>query len=343
MAPPKAKDRTVKLLPVDWHGDKPPPPPDWLIKGIIVKQGIGILSGRWGTGKTYVGVDAALSVVTGADFAGKPVKEKCGVLYLAYERGHTILRRFDTAIKARGQSSKKLPFGVMRKNLPKLLDAGAYETLEATVRAHKLEMQRSHGVRLGLIVIDTLMVAAGWENENNNAVQVLRRLSERVGIFVLAIDHHGKDPTRGARGGSDKGSSTDLVIDLTLDRAASGKMVISKVSEGAEDKFGFELKLHEIGKDEDGEPITERSVEWTSARKEKLPKTLAKAIASTGAKTIDGREMRLKSDVRNAFKKASGKKSGTFRQAWSRELTAALKSGSLVEFEHEEEVHLIAP
>ena len=49
----------------------------WLVKGLIPAEGHGLLSGQWGTGKTFVAFDLATAVGTGQPFLGHAIKRPC--------------------------------------------------------------------------------------------------------------------------------------------------------------------------------------------------------------------------------------------------------------------------
>src|SRR5262249_16076145 len=75
-----------KLPPLFAHGDlNLQPSKRWLIKHLIPSVGHGLLSGQWGTGKTFVVFDLAASAWSGQPFLGHPVKRQCGVLLIAAE------------------------------------------------------------------------------------------------------------------------------------------------------------------------------------------------------------------------------------------------------------------
>jgi hypothetical protein len=78
-------------------------------------------------------------------------------------------------------------------------------------------IRQEHGVELGLIVIDTLIAAAEFHDENNNS-EVNRgiKIHKAVGRFakcvVMDVDHHGKATETGSRGASAKDASDDFVL-----------------------------------------------------------------------------------------------------------------------------------
>jgi hypothetical protein len=332
-------------LPVRWLLDgKAPPEPEWLVKQLIPKQGIGLMSAGWGEGKTFIAIDLGLSVAAAAPFAGRRTRP-AGVLYLAVERANDLHRRARFAAEQRGL--KDAPF-LWYGGCPKLTEADALDILIATARACDGEIFDRHGVHLGLIVIDT-MIVAGWGNEDKSesvqpVMQLLRKLSEEMGCFVLGVDHMGKDKERGTRGSSDKESSSDVVLTL-----ADGTMTLRKCSEGPQGiELAFALRVHELGVDADGDPVTQCTVEWRGGEDagDELTKTQqahAAAVRAAMAKVEtsvihlgEGNyvDAVLREDVREIFVARLKRKSpASKRQQWSRACKAAVKSGSVGEWE----------
>jgi hypothetical protein len=69
-----------------WHGD---PVNDqaasWLVHEMLPKTGVALISGQWGTYKSFIAFDLVLSIIFKALFAGRTVTEQGGVLWLAAE------------------------------------------------------------------------------------------------------------------------------------------------------------------------------------------------------------------------------------------------------------------
>ena len=61
--------------------------------------GHGLLSGQWGTGKTFVVFDLAATLGTGQPFLGHTVKRQCGVLLIAAEGADEVRLRLDAVVR----------------------------------------------------------------------------------------------------------------------------------------------------------------------------------------------------------------------------------------------------
>jgi hypothetical protein len=133
------------------------------------------------------------------------------------------------------------------------------------------------GLPLGLIVIDTIVVSAGYPQpgaENDPAVTqivmtVLKEVAQQLNCFVLGVDHYGKDITAGTRGSSAKEASADLVLACLGDRELSGsvtntRLAVRKCRGGPQgQEFYFTVrKVEDPTPDEDGDSITTLVIDW---------------------------------------------------------------------------------
>jgi AAA domain-containing protein len=242
---------------------------------VIPAVGHGLLSGQWGSYKTFVGFDLAACAMTGQPFLGHMVKRQCGVLFIAAEGADEVRVRLDAVIREKCGNSIQ-PF-YWYEQAPILLQKGAAERLIAMARQVEASMREEFGLPLGLIEIDTIAACAGYDRpgaEYDNAVgqavmNVLKAVAQEIGCFVLGIDHFGKDLMAGTRGASSKESSGDLVLACLGDKQLSGsvtntRLAVRKVRGGQQ---GWEVPftarpVDHPEPDEDGEPITTLVVDW---------------------------------------------------------------------------------
>jgi hypothetical protein len=206
---------------IRWMGQGAPSPVAFLIDGLLHEVGTGLMAGTWFGGKTYVGMSVAASVLTGKPFAGRSVLRKGGVLWLAAEGEREVDKRIRAAVKALGCDPDKQPICVQIASVPKLLSDRGEEAVMQIVRQAARATRAEFGVALVLVIIDTMIKAAGYkksENDSvevNNVIRVMDHVSLRAKCFVLAIDHMGKNEELGARGSSDKPSSVDVYAEIT--------------------------------------------------------------------------------------------------------------------------------
>jgi AAA domain len=262
------------------HGD---PNPDaaktWLIKHLMSTVGHGLLSGQWGTGKTFVVFDLAVSLGTGQPFLGHAVKRQCGVLLIAAEGAGEVELRLGAVVRHKCGGTERIPFR-WYKEAPLLLQKGAVETLIAMARQAEASLQAEFGLPLGLVVIDTIAACAGYPkagDENDSAaaqavMNTLKAVAETLGCFVLGVDHFGKNAESGTRGSGAKESAADLVLACLGDKELNGsvtntRLAVRKHRGGRQgQEHPFTLRVAEAPEpDEDGEAVTTMIVDWLPA------------------------------------------------------------------------------
>lgn len=251
-----------------------PTPVEWLIKGILPKTGVAILSGQWGSYKTTIAEDISISVMTKIPFADKfRVKRQGAVLYFATEGAGTLQSRLAALAKERS-APEKLPFA-WRSDCPPLSDKNAAATICAFVDEASAHFQRTYGFPVTVVWFDTWSQTAGLESGEDNdtaavgkALKVLRVVSAHAGAVCVAVDHFGKVLEAGTRGSSAKEGNTDTVLASLAEREVSGglsntRLAVRKQRDGL---AGFEVTftplVNETGVDEDGDPQTSVTIEW---------------------------------------------------------------------------------
>ena len=262
------------------HGDPDERPlKSWLIKYLMPERGFGLLSGQWGTGKTFVLFDVAASLMTGQPFCGETIKRQCGVLLIAAEGAQEVRLRLGAMVREKCGNAKRLPFR-WYEAAPLLLQKGSTEKLIAMAKQADASLQAEFGLPLGLVIIDTLGACTGFTKsgeESDPAVgqaimDVLKAVSLAVDCFVLGVAHFGKDISRGTRGASTREDAGDVVWVCLGEREVSGNAVNTRLAvrkhKGGEQGLEFPFTLRTVEEpepDEDGDPITTKVVDWLPA------------------------------------------------------------------------------
>jgi len=283
--------RATREQPQEQEEDPPPPPPpppsialpffrhgevnplesrSWCVQDIIPEVGSGLISGQWGSYKTFNALELAHCVMTGRPYLGQEVTRPGGVLFFALEGASEIAVRIQGALDHKGSWRLDLaPFYWVTAS-PSLLDKKTADVITATAEAVEKEFQERFNFPLALIIIDTIIIGAGFRKdgqENDAAVthaimSVLAQISQRAGCFVFGIDHYGKDASVGTRGSSAKESDADVILACLADRNEAGevsntRLALRKRRSGPNgEEFPFRTRQVEVGTNKAGKPET---------------------------------------------------------------------------------------
>jgi len=215
------------------HGDPDPRPVKrWTIRKLMPACGCGLLSGQWGTYKSFMALEIAAAVMTGQPFNTYLVRRQCGVLFLPAEGADEMRVRLEALVREKCGGIARAPFRWFEA-VPMLLHQGGLELLVAMARQADASLQQEFGLPLGLVFIDTVAASAGYAMqgaESDSAVgqqvmRVLRQAAEATDSFWCGIDHFGKNIDHGTRGSSSKEAAADLVLACLGQRELSGRVL----------------------------------------------------------------------------------------------------------------------
>jgi hypothetical protein len=181
-----------------------------LVQDLIPEVGAGLMSGQWGTYKTFVAFDLAGAVMSGKPFISFPVRRHGGVLFFACEGESEVAIRLQAVVEAKCGPGPA-PFGWV-DCCPRLLDRNAPKILAAMVKEAADRMLAQFGLPVVLVIVDTAGKAAGYTkvgDENDTVLgqlvmKTLATLAKEARVFVLGVDHFGKSVEVGTRGASSK-------------------------------------------------------------------------------------------------------------------------------------------
>lgn len=234
-----------------------PPTSSARVKGLWPSVGVAFVGGPSMSGKSFWVLDALARVRRGEKVLGRK-SVPSGVLYVASEDAAGVRGRIAGLRLDRGALGGGFDFIGQAPDLTSLEDV---EDLKATIYQAKTK-QAANGIALGVVAIDTLSASIPGADENSAAdmSRVLRAVQElaiELEVLVLIVAHTGKDESRGLRGWSGLLANADglIMLEAPEDGARGGTVV--KVKNGASgDRFGFALRVVELGEDEDGDPVT---------------------------------------------------------------------------------------
>jgi hypothetical protein len=276
-----AEQAKPKRSTLHWHGDvEPTEGRAWLAQNLLPETGKGLVSGQWGTYKSFVMLDLAAAVMAGATFIDFPIVRRGGVLFVAAEGGNEVAVRLQAALESKYPQLERAPFA-WTENCPRLLGRNAVSELVKLTKEAAEHMQAEFDLPLALIVIDTVVAGAGFSKsgeENDAAVgqaimRVLEQVSQRSGALVLGVDHFGKAVETGTRGTSAKEGAADVVLALLGAKSVGGeisdtRLAVRKRRSGPSgEEFSFTVQSIDLGTDQHGGQITSLVINWGTKEK----------------------------------------------------------------------------
>src|SRR5262245_16209575 len=279
-APDYGEESSAQELPtVHWHGEVDPRNSrPQLIQDLIPEVGCGLISGQWGTYKTFTALDLAYSVMSREPFLGFEVVRPGGVLFIVLEGQSEIALRVEGVIKDKGKlNGARAPFAWI-ETCPPLTSTDAVAVLTKIAARVAAKLKAEFDLPLVLIEIDTLIAAAGFTKEGaeNDAaagqaiMHALMQLARNAHCFVFGVDHFGKDVNVGTRGSSAKEGAADVVLATLGDKAVSGevtntRLALRKRRSGANgQEFPFKTRVVDMGVNSRGNPETTLVLDWGS-------------------------------------------------------------------------------
>jgi len=301
---------------------------DRLVRSLIGAGSLAMLYGPPGSGKSFLALDMGIHIAAGREWFGMPV-ERCGVLYIAAEGQHGIGKRIAAFRKRHGLDvDAPVPFAALPQPVDLCSPRGDTAALIATVN----ESVDKIGMKIGLIVVDTLSRCFGGGNENSpedmGAFQAnIDRIRTETSAAVLIVHHAGKDETKGMRGHSILLGAADTVIEVS-GLSGTRSFTVRKQKDGETGTvYAFNLDVVEVGIDDLQEAITScviapaEAAAATSSRLTANQQTMFSVLRSAG-------KGGLTVDEWNDQSRAAG--IGIRRRADLHDFREALKSKKLV-------------
>jgi hypothetical protein len=159
-----------------WHGevavaDSRP----WLVQDTIPEVGAGLLSGQWGTYKTFTAIDLGAAIISRGQIFGSAVVRQGGVLLYAAEGESEVPIRLQAGLAKRCPDLIKAPFTWLTpdKVALNLLDPKSVAEFIERARRIDAEMRRRFNLPLALIEIDTVVATAGYAKPGDENDSVL--------------------------------------------------------------------------------------------------------------------------------------------------------------------------
>jgi hypothetical protein len=245
--------RYERLRPLTLEQLKNLPQRTMLVKGLLGAGEMSVWFGEPKSGKSFLVTHLGLAIATGQEWFGKKVKQGA-VLYIVAEGRGGFAKRIEAHRKHHG-GIDDAPFGPIPVSVNLLNPDADLDPLIYWIKAHGAS----------LIVLDTLSRTMPGGNENSPEdmgayIANCDRIREETGAHVLIIHHKPKGDKNTPRGHSSLFGAVDALI--LVKKGEAGNVATVEASKDEEDgwKLGFSLEVIEVGKDEDGEPITSCAV-----------------------------------------------------------------------------------
>lgn len=229
-----------------------------LIEDLLDEDAISIFYGDSNTGKTFIALDLAYHISTGAPYFNKRTLQGA-VVYVASEGGRSARNRI-SALKTH-YNTNKFPLALV----PCQIDLYSnHQDMQALIDLTKQAQQKIGQVRL--TVIDTLSRALAGANENDSEamgkfIKNITLIRQAIKGHLLIVHHSGKDATKGARGHSLLRAAVDTEVHISPDT-----LTITKQRDMAIiPPIGFDLNRIVLGTNRHGKEITSCTVSLCDA------------------------------------------------------------------------------
>lgn len=275
----------------------------WLVKGLLPASGLAAVYGPSGCGKTFVALDMLLHIAAGMPWRGMRTK-RTGALYLSPDGGRAVQNRLAAWRQHHGVTDADFALAPGSVDLLGKIAAGDVEAVLEAIAA----IEAAHGFKIGVVAVDTVSRAMPGGDENQpedmtgfiTNVARLHKDGERLG---LVIHHTPKSDATVLRGHSSLHGACDCELNVA-DRAIR----VAKQRDGAADAVhGFDLKVIELGHDEDGDAVTSCvAVEADAPEGRKKPLSPSQQIALSTLQNLIAKHPRELPDGPNYPTKKSG-------------------------------------
>jgi hypothetical protein len=188
------------------------PRPLWLVQGLFLEIGTGLITGNAGAFKSINALDLGLCIASGRDWHGHQVKQGA-VVYIVAEGAYT------TTDRARAWSIRH------EVEIPENFEVVEIPAAIADPVTRALFLEGVAASQPALIVLDTLAQCNAGRNENDSGemsvfTNAMKEISTALNCFVLTIHHNNKEG--GMRGSTSIEANTDAHISF---KRSAGRVV----------------------------------------------------------------------------------------------------------------------
>lgn len=260
--------------------------PTWVAPDLIPSDSLVMLYGQPSSYKSFLALDAALTLASGVPGWGMPADDQRPVVFVAGEGPRSIARLRRPSWRLARNVAGPMPFHLVIKMPVAAMD----ETVQAFVASIKHQ-----GIHPAVVVIDTLAKFMLGLNENDardcgTAIAALEYIRRTLRCSVLVVHHSGKDGEKGARGSSALNGGFDTTHEVVAHKATRALAVYNRKQKDADERpqpWMFEGK--EIGTSLVFNPISGDTYRALTVQDDALaPKRIGAQLLKLGARGQDG-------------------------------------------------------
>lgn len=263
--PPKQGQGPQNIATFPWRTHQ-----DYTVKGLIAPKMICILAAPPNAGKSPLIIDIGLAVATGRPWQGMRTKQGY-VLYFATEGSVGMGHRMEAVRRhVLGGDETEIPFDFQTGSLTLgHKDKPDHAKREAKRLADSVNARAARfGVPPAIVIIDTYSHVIVGTDSDDDVARVARDsaklIAAETGAAVVFVHHPTKSGDSYTRGSSILTFDTDLLMAVNYDaKTGQREFLTPRVKVFPQIKpLKFRITSVELGKDQDGDPITAPLIEW---------------------------------------------------------------------------------
>lgn len=196
------------------------PRPEWLVRGLLLKNSLAAVFGPKGQGKTHYTLALALELARGGEWNGRKLVA-APVLYLVGEGSPSFVERLESWQEFHQERLPETFYSAHLEPVPQLMEPSEMKALSELVKRRFGTVATN-----GLVVLDTFQTATVGLDEISGrdvtlAIEELQGLRRATSSTVLVVHHAGKDLGKGQRGHSALGASMETELEITKQSGSS--------------------------------------------------------------------------------------------------------------------------
>jgi hypothetical protein len=229
---------------------------EWIIEGLIEKQGFGLVTGDSGTGKSRFLLSMCIHLAMGKDFLGWKVPRPMKMLFFSLEMNGVQLKIFmEKMVSKLSDEERKL----VDENFD-LLILGESNNMHIEKEQPKTIEVLQH-VKPDGVIIDSLGSAVLEDMENATVINrifnfVNKEMRNACGAFVLFIHHHRKH-------GDSKPTKDDIFGSVYIRNQMTTILTLHRISSEKSKEVILRLTAPKLRLSEDMVPVKIRSIPET--------------------------------------------------------------------------------